>query len=167
MNLLALVLFARSFERLLLLLTCWRLAHCLLSRQEMSRGRQLLSRPVGGGLGTSFGALASLWGARTLLSSRPLAELLDYRTAQILAFLRTCAGGIVSRRRPMAANLSVDADAKWSTDEQRLLRYLLRGYDPAVRPVRNSSSVVVVEFGLNLIQIVDMVCRPATARPRT
>ena len=66
----------------------------------------------------------------------------------------------------MAANVSADADAEWNTEEQRLLRHLLRGYDSAVRPVRNASSVVAVAFGLNLIQIVDMVCRPETGRPR-
>ena len=58
----------------------------------------------------------------------------------------------------MAGDMSADADVEWSTDEQRLLRHLLRNYDPAVRPVRNASSVVAVEIGLNLIQIVDMVC---------
>ena len=151
MNLFALDLFTPAFARLLLLLACWRLAHCLVSRQEMSGDRQL-SRPVGGGLGTSFGALASPWGARTLLSSRR--SLLCSITTQ---FDNSLTGGVGSRRRPMAADLIADADAERSTDEQRLLRHLLRGYDPAVRPVSNASSVVAIEIGLNLIQIVDMV----------
>ena len=61
----------REFERLLLLLFLIlagsHLAHSHVLRHDLSSGRQLLSRPVGGGLGTSFGALALLWGVLTLL----------------------------------------------------------------------------------------------------
>ena len=42
-------------------------------------------------------------------------------------------------------------------DEQRLIRKLMRRYDPSARPVFNASEKVVVEFGLTLIQIIDMV----------
>ena len=42
-------------------------------------------------------------------------------------------------------------------DEQRLIRKLMRRYDPSARPVFNASQKVVVEFGLTLIQIIDMV----------
>ena len=75
MNPLALVLLSPANARLLLLLllACWPLGpgptHCLVSRQELGGDRQL-SRSVGSGTGTSLGALASLWGARTLHRSR-------------------------------------------------------------------------------------------------
>ena len=42
-------------------------------------------------------------------------------------------------------------------DEQRLLRKMFRTYDNSVRPVYNATSNVVVNFGLTLIQIMDMV----------
>ncbi|MFH4976710.1 hypothetical protein AB6A40_003419 [Gnathostoma spinigerum] len=42
------------------------------------------------------------------------------------------------------------------TDEQRLLRYLLRGYEKAVRPVTNSSTPVVVKLGLTLTNLFEM-----------
>ena len=43
-------------------------------------------------------------------------------------------------------------------DEQRLLWYILRNYDPASRPVYNASRTVTVKFGYTLTQIADMVC---------
>lgn len=42
-------------------------------------------------------------------------------------------------------------------DEQRLLNKVFRVYDNSVRPVYNATSNVVVNFGLTLIQILDMV----------
>jgi hypothetical protein len=45
------------------------------------------------------------------------------------------------------------------SDEKRLARYLLRKYDRAGvlgRPVSNTSSVLAVEFGVSLIQIIDL-----------
>ena len=42
-------------------------------------------------------------------------------------------------------------------DEQRLLMKMFRTYDNSVRPVYNATSNVVVNFGLTLIQIMDMV----------
>lgn len=44
-------------------------------------------------------------------------------------------------------------------DEQRLLDKLFRTYDNSVRPVYNSTRNVEVAFGINLIQIMDMVCK--------
>lgn len=42
------------------------------------------------------------------------------------------------------------------TDEQRLLYHLLRGYEKAVRPVRNASKSIIVKLGLTLTNIFDM-----------
>ena len=44
--------------------------------------------------------------------------------------------------------------------EQRLMRYLMRGYERSVRPVRNASDVVLIRMGLTMTQIFDMVSRP-------
>ncbi|CAL1526683.1 unnamed protein product, partial [Lymnaea stagnalis] len=41
-------------------------------------------------------------------------------------------------------------------DEQRLLDHIMRGYERSVRPVRNSSSPVVIQMGLTLTQVLDM-----------
>ena len=42
-------------------------------------------------------------------------------------------------------------------DEQRLMAYLLRNYDPSARPVYNASNTVSVAFGISLTQLSDMV----------
>ena len=42
-------------------------------------------------------------------------------------------------------------------DEQRLYEYLMEGYEKSVRPVRNSSTVLVVQFALHLNQIIGLV----------
>lgn len=42
-------------------------------------------------------------------------------------------------------------------DEQILINNILHDYDPAARPVFNSSKSVVVKFNIALIQIIDMV----------
>ncbi|GFR89974.1 acetylcholine receptor protein alpha [Elysia marginata] len=42
-------------------------------------------------------------------------------------------------------------------DEQRLLDYVMRGYERSVRPVKNASSPVVIQMGLTLTQVLDMV----------
>ncbi len=41
-------------------------------------------------------------------------------------------------------------------DEKRLLRYLMRNYDSSVRPVRDSSSPVIIRLGITLTQIFDL-----------
>ncbi|CAF1557690.1 unnamed protein product [Adineta ricciae] len=41
-------------------------------------------------------------------------------------------------------------------DEQRLMAYLLRNYDPSARPVYNASNTVSVAFGISLTQLSDM-----------
>ncbi|XP_033749116.1 LOW QUALITY PROTEIN: neuronal acetylcholine receptor subunit alpha-10-like [Pecten maximus] len=41
-------------------------------------------------------------------------------------------------------------------DEQRLMYFLLMGYEKSVRPVRNASNPVVVGMGLTMTQIFDM-----------
>jgi len=47
-----------------------------------------------------------------------------------------------------------------SEDEVRLLETLFRkkGYNPLIRPVRNLTDTVVVEFGLAMIQLINVVC---------
>eukprot|EP00106_Octopus_bimaculoides_P023943 XP_014791385.1 PREDICTED: neuronal acetylcholine receptor subunit alpha-2-like [Octopus bimaculoides] len=42
------------------------------------------------------------------------------------------------------------------TEEQRLMTYLLKGYERSVRPVKNASKAVVVKMGLTFTQIFDM-----------
>lgn len=41
--------------------------------------------------------------------------------------------------------------------ERQLIRKLMTGYDPAVRPVENSTDVLVVTFGSALSHIMDVV----------
>jgi len=43
------------------------------------------------------------------------------------------------------------------TDEQRLMKYLLRNYEKSVRPVRNASTAILVKLGLTLTHILDLV----------
>ena len=42
-------------------------------------------------------------------------------------------------------------------DEQVLFQKILTNYDPAARPVYNSSKPVIILFNIALIQIIDMV----------
>ena len=42
--------------------------------------------------------------------------------------------------------------------EYRLIRDLLRNYDPRIRPSLNASEPLNVTFGLALAQIIDVVC---------
>lgn len=42
-------------------------------------------------------------------------------------------------------------------DEQNLISRLLFNYEPSARPVFNASKPIVVNFGLSLIQICDLV----------
>ena len=42
-------------------------------------------------------------------------------------------------------------------DEKRLLRYLVNGYERDVRPVKNATTPVVIQLGITLTQIFDMV----------
>ncbi len=42
-------------------------------------------------------------------------------------------------------------------DEQRLLEKIFKHYEPSVRPVYDATNSVMVEFGVTLIQIMDMV----------
>ncbi|KAH9495406.1 hypothetical protein Btru_016417 [Bulinus truncatus] len=41
-------------------------------------------------------------------------------------------------------------------DEQRLLDHIMKGYERSVRPVRNSTTAVVIKMGLTLTQVLDM-----------
>ncbi|XP_046373231.2 neuronal acetylcholine receptor subunit alpha-10-like [Haliotis rufescens] len=41
-------------------------------------------------------------------------------------------------------------------DEQRLMNHIMRGYEKAVRPVRNATTAVIIRMGLTLTQIFDM-----------
>ena len=51
---------------------------------------------------------------------------------------------------------AASGDAK-VPDEQRLLAKLLNNYERSVRPVFNASHSVLIQFGLTLIHILDMV----------
>ena len=42
-------------------------------------------------------------------------------------------------------------------DEKRLLRFLINGYERDVRPVKNATTPVVIQLGITLTQIFDMV----------
>lgn len=42
-------------------------------------------------------------------------------------------------------------------EEKRLLNILMEGYDRNVRPVGNSSAAILIELGITLTQIFDMV----------
>jgi nicotinic acetylcholine receptor beta-3 len=52
--------------------------------------------------------------------------------------------------------LAVACSDSLLTDEQRLLKKLMRNYDKASRPVFNASHSVEVKFSFSLIQICDM-----------
>ena len=55
--------------------------------------------------------------------------------------------------------LYLDDSAGTLSDEKRLTRHLLKTYEMAGvlgRPVYNTSSVLVVQFGISLIQIIDL-----------
>lgn len=41
--------------------------------------------------------------------------------------------------------------------ERKLIKHLLKDYDPAVRPVANASEVLTVTFGAALYHIMDVV----------
>lgn len=45
--------------------------------------------------------------------------------------------------------------------QRRLYQKILRDYNPLVRPVYNDSDALTVEFGLNLMQIIDVVRQSA------
>ena len=49
------------------------------------------------------------------------------------------------------------------SDEKRLIDFLSRGYDSDVRPVFNASHAVVIQLGITLTQIFDMVSGGVTA----
>jgi len=47
------------------------------------------------------------------------------------------------------------------SDEEVLLEYLFRDYNPSARPVLNSSQTVSVNVQFSLLQIQELVCMPA------
>lgn len=49
-----------------------------------------------------------------------------------------------------------DAFEKQTNDEKKLLQYLMRNYDPNVRPLRDSSAPVIIRLGITLTQIFDL-----------
>jgi hypothetical protein len=63
----------------------------------------------------------------------------------------------VAEHHGISSPLSEAVSSGRSTDEERLLRSILKLYDAAARPVYNASHAVTVEFGINLIQIQKMV----------
>lgn len=53
------------------------------------------------------------------------------------------------------------SDGCWADEhEARLMRFLMAGYDAAVRPVENSSQPLTVIFGVSLHHIIDVVRKP-------
>jgi nicotinic acetylcholine receptor len=49
-----------------------------------------------------------------------------------------------------------------SEDEVRLVQDLFdkQGYNPLIRPVRNLSEIIHVEFGLAMVQLINVVSYP-------
>jgi len=45
--------------------------------------------------------------------------------------------------------------------EYKLIRDLLRNYDPRLRPLKNASHALNVTFGVALSQIIDVVSKPS------
>ncbi len=44
-----------------------------------------------------------------------------------------------------------------ATEEQKLLKFLITNYDPAVRPVYDARKPVIIKLGITLTQIIDVV----------
>ncbi len=63
-------------------------------------------------------------------------------------------------RGPLAVAEEVEGR---ENDEKRLLRYLMRGYERDVRPVKNATTPVVIQLSITLTQIFDMVLLRAAA----
>lgn len=52
-------------------------------------------------------------------------------------------------------------------DAKRLYDDLLSNYNRLIRPVSNNTDTVLVKLGLRLSQLIDLVSRPHSVRPRT
>jgi len=50
-------------------------------------------------------------------------------------------------------------ETQFSSDESRLRRTLLDGYVPEARPVVNTTTVTVVDIGLTIIQVMNLVSK--------
>ncbi len=50
-----------------------------------------------------------------------------------------------------------DLATQFNSDESRLRSILLESYVPEARPVINSTTVTVVDVGLTIIQVMDLV----------
>jgi len=86
-------------------------------------------------------------------------------TALCTASIVVCLATITERRIDVNGyhgNAISNSSRSTIPDEQRLLRTLLRSYDPGIRPVFNVSRNVVVNFSLTLVQIMDMVSAYST-----
>lgn len=68
--------------------------------------------------------------------------------------------GMRYSRGPLAVAEEVEGR---ENDEKRLLRYLMRGYERDVRPVKNATTPVVIQLSITLTQIFDMVLLRAAA----
>jgi len=79
-----------------------------------------------------------------------------YDTAMVRVLYAVCVHLLLAQLTWCERSLTAHAQ-KMVPDEQRLIRKLMRGYDTSARPVFNASQNVVVNFGLTLIQIIDMV----------
>jgi hypothetical protein len=54
---------------------------------------------------------------------------------------------------------SFNLESQFSSDESRLRRTLLDGYVPEARPVINTTTVTVVDIGLTIIQVMNLVSK--------
>lgn len=55
--------------------------------------------------------------------------------------------------------LSFCRNANTSTEEERLVKNLFKGYNKLIRPVRNASDYVVVGLDLFLLQLINVVSK--------
>lgn len=55
--------------------------------------------------------------------------------------------------------LSFGRNANTSTEEERLVKNLFKGYNKLIRPVRNASDYVVVGLDLFLLQLINVVSK--------
>jgi hypothetical protein len=45
----------------------------------------------------------------------------------------------------------------FSTEEEKLVKNLFRGYNKLIRPVKNSSEFVLIEMDLSVLQLINVV----------
>ncbi|CAI4226524.1 unnamed protein product [Auanema sp. JU1783] len=73
-----------------------------------------------------------------------------------ISFPHQLAEDWVSGNNSFTSSTNGTSDEDRWTEEQRLLYYLLRNYEKAVRPVRNASATITVRLGMTMTNIFDM-----------